>query len=43
MGSGAFAEVNQAMLEMLGFAREEMIGKTAFELGIWRDPPAVEI
>jgi PAS domain S-box-containing protein len=34
---GAFLEVNQTTLETLGYSREEMIGKSACELGLWED------
>ncbi|BCS52244.1 PAS domain S-box protein [Geobacter sp. SVR] len=34
---GGFVEVNETMLKMLGYRREEMIGRTAMELGIWND------
>ena len=32
---GAFHEVNQAFIDMFGFAREDAIGKTTLELGVW--------
>ena len=32
---GRFIDVNQACLRILGFQREEMIGRTSLELGIW--------
>jgi PAS domain S-box-containing protein len=32
---GAFSEVNQAFVNMFGFSREEAIGKTTLELGVW--------
>jgi len=34
---GEILEVNQTTLETLGYQREEMIGKSARELGIWED------
>ena len=36
--NGAFVEINDAMLKMYGYAREEVIGRTALELGMWVDP-----
>jgi two-component system, cell cycle sensor histidine kinase and response regulator CckA len=32
---GVFLKVNKAFADMFGFEREEVIGKTAMELGIW--------
>jgi PAS domain S-box-containing protein len=34
---GRFIDVNQASLQTLGYQREEIIGKTAYELGLWED------
>jgi PAS domain S-box-containing protein len=34
---GRFIDVNQASLQTLGYQREEMLGKTARELGLWED------
>ena len=31
-------EANAAATELLGFTREEMIGRTSLELGLWPDP-----
>ncbi len=36
--SGRFIDVNEQWLQMLGHTREETIGHTSFELGIWEDP-----
>ena len=36
--TGRFVDVNGKWLEMLGYTREEMIGKTSMELGIWVEP-----
>lgn len=33
---GAFSEVNQAFIDMFGYSRDEAIGKTTTELGVWR-------
>jgi PAS domain S-box-containing protein len=37
LDEGRFIDVNQASLQTLGYQREEIIGKTAFELGLWED------
>jgi two-component system cell cycle sensor histidine kinase/response regulator CckA len=34
------AETNQYFLDLLGFEREEVIGRTAYEIGVWPDPQA---
>lgn len=34
---GVFLEINDAFLDASGFTREEVIGRTALELGIWKD------
>ncbi|MFW6324526.1 MAG: PAS domain S-box protein, partial [Desulfovibrionales bacterium] len=36
--SGRFIDVNERWLKMLGHTREETIGHTSLELGIWADP-----
>jgi PAS domain S-box-containing protein len=33
-----YLDVNDAYLRMLGYTRAEVIGRTAFDLGLWRDP-----
>jgi len=38
LDEGRFLDVNQTTLETLGYGREEMIGRSAQELGIWEDP-----
>lgn len=35
LADGRFVEVNQAFTAMFGFARDELIGRSASELGIW--------
>jgi len=35
---GRYLEVNQRWVELFGFTREEAVGRTAFDLGIWVDP-----
>jgi PAS domain S-box-containing protein len=37
VSDGTFLEVNDTFAEMLGFTREEMLGRTSMELGIWAD------
>ncbi|MFN0163146.1 MAG: PAS domain S-box protein [Burkholderiales bacterium] len=37
ISTGRYIEVNQAWTEVLGYTREETIGRTSFELGIWPD------
>jgi len=37
MESGIFYDVNEMWLETLGFERQEVIGKTVTELGMWAD------
>lgn len=37
---GRFLEVNEAFLRDVGFKRDEVIGRTSSELGLWRDPEA---
>lgn len=36
--TGRFIDVNDRWLEMLGYSREEMIGRTSKDVGIWSDP-----
>lgn len=37
---GRYLDVNPAGLSKLGYTREEMVGRTSAELGIWVDPDA---
>jgi two-component system, cell cycle sensor histidine kinase and response regulator CckA len=32
---GTFSEVNQSFIDMFGYSRDEAIGKTTIELGVW--------
>lgn len=36
--SGRYIEVNDAFVEGTGFSREEVLGRTSLEIGIWADP-----
>lgn len=38
VADGRYVDVNRSFLAMLGYEREEVIGRAAFELGIWADP-----
>ena len=35
---GRFIDVNEAFLRVLGFKRQEVIGRTSMELGLWDNP-----
>jgi diguanylate cyclase (GGDEF)-like protein/PAS domain S-box-containing protein len=35
MSDGRYIDVNKALLDLLGYEREEMIGRTSVELGCW--------
>ena len=35
---GQYVEVNQGFLDVTGFERDEVIGRTSLQLGIWVDP-----
>ena len=37
LDDGKFLEVNHALLDLIGFSREEVIGRTSQELGVWAD------
>ena len=39
---GMFIDINQAFVETTGFERQEVLGRTADELGLWADPQARE-
>ncbi len=36
--TGQLLDMNEQCVKMLGYTREEVIGRTAMELGIWADP-----
>lgn len=36
--TGTYREINQEYCELIGYTREQIIGKTSFELGIWKGP-----
>jgi PAS domain S-box-containing protein len=38
LDQGTYLDVNDSLTTLLGFARQEMLGKTSIELGIWPDP-----
>ena len=38
MSDGACIECNKAFLSITGYSREEVVGRTTLELGLWEDP-----
>jgi len=38
LNDGAYVEVNKAFLDVVGYERHEVIGRTPMELGVWNDP-----
>jgi len=38
LSDGMYVECNKAFLDILGYEREEVVGKTSLELKIWADP-----
>jgi diguanylate cyclase (GGDEF)-like protein/PAS domain S-box-containing protein len=40
LSDGLYIDVNQAFLDITGYDRTELIGKTSLELGIWLEPAA---
>jgi len=43
LSDGTYLNVNDAFLQMTGFSREEVVGKTAVELGIWSEEQRTSI
>ena len=43
LSDGTYLNVNDAFLQMTGFSREEVMGKTAVELGIWSEEQRASI
>jgi PAS domain S-box-containing protein len=38
LSDGTYSDVNQAFSQVTGFQREEVIGRTSLEIGIWQNP-----
>jgi PAS domain S-box-containing protein len=38
LSEGRYLDVNSAFLQMMGYERRDVIGRTASEIGIWADP-----
>jgi two-component system cell cycle sensor histidine kinase/response regulator CckA len=38
LGDGRLLEINREFTRLFGYARDETIGRTSFELGLWLDP-----
>ena len=38
LADGVYMDVNQSFIDITGYAREEIIGHSSLELGIWADP-----
>ena len=36
--NGAYIDINEGFTRLTGYAREEVLGKTSLEIGIWRNP-----
>lgn len=38
LADGLFVEVNKGFTELTGYTREEVVGRTSLQLGLWQDP-----
>jgi diguanylate cyclase (GGDEF)-like protein/PAS domain S-box-containing protein len=38
LSDGTYLEVNKAFLDVIGYERQEVVGRTSLELNIWADP-----
>ncbi|HXZ54388.1 MAG TPA: EAL domain-containing protein [Burkholderiales bacterium] len=38
LSDGRYLDVNRSWLELFGYTREEAVGRTAHDLGVWADP-----
>ncbi|HEX9800496.1 MAG TPA: response regulator [Thermoanaerobaculia bacterium] len=38
LGEGRYVDVNPSFLRMLGYVRDQIVGRTAAELGVWANP-----
>ena len=38
VSNGQYLEINQAWIDIFGYSRDELIGRTSTELGVWVDP-----
>jgi diguanylate cyclase (GGDEF)-like protein/PAS domain S-box-containing protein len=38
LSDGRYLDVNQSWLQLFGFSRDEAVGRTAYDLGVWVDP-----
>ena len=43
ISDGAYVEINEGFTVVTGYSREEVMGKTSLELGVWADPKEREI
>ena len=40
VAEGRFLEVNDQFTRLTGYARDEVLGRTVFDFGLWPDPTA---